>query len=214
MSFLFGGTPPTTAELARRYKTIINRSMREIDREMIVIQSQERVSMNEIRKFAPTNPAISRQKAQSVVSCRKTLTRYAMMKSQMQEISSRITGVKSAEALENALKSANRAMTAFHTRIGSQNMCGVINDFQRQTTRMSQQTEMADDMLDDAFKDSDEDEEETDDVVESVFREAGVKLPGPPLPRSIQRESNQQQQQHIADTDVLDLEARLQRLRQ
>lgn len=201
MSFIFGGTPPTTAELARRYKLTINRSVREIDREIAQMQAQERGYMAEIRKFAPTNPTVARQKAQAVARGRKTLTRFTLMKSQLQEIGSRIMSVRSAESLESALRAANRAMSGFQSRVGAQNLPTILHDFEKHSSRMSEQAEVADDMLDDVF-DSGDFETEIGDIVESVLQEVGVTLPNPP--------SQQQRNTRIPE---MDLEARLMRLR-
>lgn len=208
MSFLFGGTPPTTAELAGRYKIMINRSVREIDREMVQMQTQERGYMAEIRKFAPTNPTLARQKAQAVARGRKTLTRFALMKSQLQEIGSRILSVRSAEALENALRSANRAMSGFQSRVGATNLVSILNDFEKHSNRMSEEAETADDLLDDVFDNSEPGfEEEIGDIVEGVLQEVGVTLPAAPRQKRASRLPS------IPNQDIGDLEARLQRLR-
>jgi division protein CdvB (Snf7/Vps24/ESCRT-III family) len=202
MSFLFGGTQPTTAELARRYKLTINRSVREIDREMAQMQAQERGYMAEIRKFAPNNPTIARQKAQAVASGRKTITRFALMKSQLQEIGSRILSVRSAEALENALRSANRAMSGFQSRIGTQSLVTILHDFEKHSNRMTEQAEVADDMLDDVFDSSESGfEEEIGDIVESVLQAVGVILPDPP------RQAQRARIPSIPTPSIEDLEA-------
>ena len=208
MSFLFGGTPPTTAELARRYKLSINRSVREIDREIAQMQAQERGYMAEIRKFAPTNPTVARQKAQAVARGRKTLTRFALMKSQLQEIGSRILSVRSAEALEGALRSANRAMCGFQNRVGTPSLVAILQDFEKNTNRMTEHAEAADDMLDDVFDSSESGfEEEIGDIVESVLQEVGVVLPAAP------RQQRASRLPSVPNPDFEDLEARLQRLR-
>jgi charged multivesicular body protein 2A len=173
MSFLFGGTPPTTSELASRYKTVINRSIREIDREHAQVRAQEKSLMAEIRRCAETNHVMARQKAKSVVRARAMMARFSNMKSQLQEITSRISSVRSTEALETAVKSANRAMCGFNTRVlGSQTMATALREFEKGSTQMTMQTEVADELLDTVF--DDDNEEEADDVVQGVLEEVGV----------------------------------------
>lgn len=195
MSFLFGGRPPTTAELSRRYRTSINRSTRELDREIAQLEHQGRVLMAEIRKCAAANPSMAIQKARAVVRTRNMSARSSAMKSQLQEISSRILNVRSIETLEMAVASANRAMRNFNMRLGSRTLASTLQNFERENTQLGVQTEMADEMLDTAF--DEEDREDADDVVSQVLLEAGVNLP-----RAI-----------IQAKDEVPLEQRLERLR-
>ena len=181
MSFLFGGKPPTTAELSGRYRTNINRSIRELDREVLQLDHQVKVLMSEIRRCAETNPMMAYQKAQAVVRTRKMSARSSAMKSQLQEISSRILNVRSIETLETAVASANRAMRNFNTRLGSRTLASTLHEFERENTQMGVQNELADEMLDGAFED--EDRDSVDDIVGQVLREAGVTLPLSVAPR-------------------------------
>jgi hypothetical protein len=179
MSFLFGGAPPSTSELARRYKLAICRAVRDIDREMAQIREQERVCMREIQGYASTNHAITMQKARAVVRSRKMQARFSNMKGQLQEIGSRILHIRSVEALEGALSSANRVISGFNARIGDRAMMKTLREFVQNNARMGTQTEMAEESLDTMFDEETVagDEEEADDIVMSVLAEAGVRLP-------------------------------------
>ena len=179
MSFLFGGAPPTTAELARRYKLAICRAVRDIDREMVQIRNQERMCMREIQAYSRTNHAITMQKARAVVRSRKMQARFSNMKGQLQEIGSRILHIRSVEALESALSSANRVISGFSARVGDRTMMKTLRSFIQNNTKMGTQTEMAEEALDSMFDEeaAEGDEEEADDIVMSVLEEAGVRLP-------------------------------------
>ena len=181
MSFLFGGAPPTTSELARRYKLAIARAIRDIDREVGHVREQERAGMAEIRRYAQSNPTICVQKAKGVVRSRKMQARFMTMKGQLQEISSRIMHVRSSEALHRAIEAANMAMQAFASRMGQRGIVKTVRDFSQNNSHMKAQAELTEDMLGDVFdgdaSDEDEEDEEVDSVIVSVLGEAGVRLP-------------------------------------
>ena len=214
MAFLFGGTPPTTGELARRYKLTINRSVREIDRELENIQSQEKANMSEIRKHAGTNPTLARQKARAIVRGRAMQSRFSSTKSQLEDISSRLLGVKSAEALDTALRAASRAMSGFQSRIGCEGLIHTLKDFERRSNQLSAQTEMSDEILDTVF-DQERDEEDIDNNVESVLQEVGVSLPSIPRPTPATPVPYRHETRELRpeDFDENSVEGRLMRLR-
>ena len=179
MSFLFGGAPPTTSELARRYKLSIARAVRDLDRESAQIRAQEQQAMREIRHYADTNHAMTMQKARAVVRARKMQARFSSMKGQLQEIGSRILQVRSSEALQGAMASANRAMQCFGARMGDRAMVKTLRDFAQSSARMGAQTDLTEETLDSVFDDEaeDDDAQQADDIIISVLEEAGVRLP-------------------------------------
>ena len=198
MSFIFGGTPPTLAELTQRYRTKIARSTRELDRETKKLQAQEKSLMSEIRRCAAANPSMARQKALSVVRTRKMAARFSSMQSQLQEVSARILNIKSTAALETALMSTNQAIRSFALRCDSgKTLAHNLRDFKKNCSIMSMQNELTDEILDTAF--DDEHEEEVGNIIEMVLYEAGVAdIPGPPKTKEI---------------NLDDLDARLSRLK-
>ena len=191
MSFLFGGAPPTTEELARRFKMAIARAIRDIDREVVHVREQEKTGMAEIRRYAQTNPSICMQKAKGVVRARKMQARFMTMKGQLQEISARIMHVRSSEALHRAMQAANMAMQAFSSRLGERSLIKTVHDFTQNNNHMKAQSELTEDMLEDVFdgdEEEEEEEDEADSVVMLVLGEAGVRLPGL-LPRPAEPEA-------------------------
>ena len=176
MSFIFGGAPPTTAELARHFKTKIGRSIREIDREAARMKGEERVLMGEMKAAAANNLKLTLQKAKAVVRTRRTLNKFSSMKSHLQGISARIQNVKSMESLNGAVAGAAKMMAAFNQVMGGRALCSSLTEMERQTASMNLHSEMVDERMDDVF-DEDEDENDIDNVVSSILLEAGIKLP-------------------------------------
>lgn len=176
MSFLFGGSPPTTSELATRYKRHINRSIREIDRESARLLNEEKVLMQEVKNVSKNNMKQSMQKAKAVVRTRRMLNRFSMMKAHMQGIGTRIQSVKTMEALQKAVGSAVQMMQSFNKVAGGKHIISAMQELEKNNALMNIQTEMVDEQLDAVFEE-DNDEEDTSDVVMQVMMEAGVELP-------------------------------------
>ena len=178
MSFLFGGAPPTTSEMVRKYKSVINKSVRELDRETAKLKAQESALMAEIKKNGTSNLTITSQKARAVVRTRRIMERFSSMKSHLQDVSSRIQGVGSMESLQVALGSAVGVMKGFSMKAGGASMLSTLRDFEKFNGVMALQSEMTDESLNDTF-DNEGEIEEIDSVVNSVLMEAGVFLPSP-----------------------------------
>ena len=194
MSFLFGGSPPTTSQMASRYKTQINRNIREIDRESARLVREEKQLMVEVKKAASNNMKLSMQKAQAVVRSRRMVNRFENMKAHLQGIATRIQSVKSTEGLQKAVGSAVQMMQQFNRCVGVKTLGLSLQELERQNATMTMQTEMIDEQMDAVFEE-DNDEEEGSDLVLQVLTEAGVSIPNA----------------HMDDT--LSLEERLERVR-
>ena len=176
MSFLFGGTPPTTSQLAQRYKQYINRSIREIDRETMRLQQEEKTCMQEVRICSKNNMKQSVQKARAVVRQRRMLNKFSQMKAHLQGICMRIQSVRSMEALQKAVASAARMMQSFNKVSGGPELVNCLRELDKQNVYMTVQSEMIYEQLDEVF-DEDQDEEAPEDLVMQVMTEAGVDLP-------------------------------------
>ena len=176
MSFLFGGSPPTTQELAQRYKRTIQRSIRELDRETLRIQQEEKTHMQEVKICSNNNMKQSIQKARAVVRQRRMLNKFSQMKAHLQGISMRIQSVKTMEGLQRAVQSAAQMMQNFNKVAGGTQLANGLRELEKQNAYMAIQSEMVDEQLDSVFEE-DNDEDAPEDLVMQVMSEAGVKLP-------------------------------------
>jgi Zn-dependent M32 family carboxypeptidase len=187
MSFLFGGAPPTTSQMAARFKTEINRNIREIDRESVRLQHEEKLLMVEVKKASSNNMKLSMQKAQAVVRTRRMVNRFSLMKAHLQGVSTRIQSVKSTENLQKAIGSAVQMMQKFNRCIGAKGLSISLNELERQNAAMNMQTEMIDEQMDSVFEE-DNDEEEGSDLVLQILTEAGVDIPSARVEESMSLE--------------------------
>ena len=194
MSFLFGGSPPTTAQMASRFKTEINRNIREIDRESARLQQEEKLLMVEVKKTSTNNMKLSMQKAQAVVRTRRMVSRFSLMKAHLQGVNTRIQNVRSTESVQKAVGSAVQMMQQFNRCVGAKAIGLSLRELEKQNATMTMQTEMIDEQMDTVFEE-DNDEEEGSDLVLQILTEAGVSIP------------------NVAVEDMMSLEERLERVR-
>ena len=201
MSFLFGGHPPTTAEMASRFKMKINRSVREIDRESARLAAEEKQLMAELKREASKNVKLAMQKAHAIVRTRRMTNKFSQMKAHLQGIATHIQSIKTTEALQRAVGSAVQMMQSFNRSVGGKHLALSLADMERNTAAMNMQGELIDEQLDAAF-DEDADELESNEVILQVLMEAGVDIPNA---------ANTALGQH--QPLELSLEARLERMR-
>jgi charged multivesicular body protein 2A len=119
MSFLFGGKQKTPegiasnlidvlpfeihrdsfSEVMKEYKRGIDRSVREMDREVTRLQNQEKKLIIEMKKCAKDGQQmpVIQIKAKDLVRTRQMITKFYTMKSQMQSISLRLQTIKSTQ---------------------------------------------------------------------------------------------------------------------
>jgi Zn-dependent M32 family carboxypeptidase len=162
--------------MASRFKTQINRNIREIDRESVRLQQEEKLLMSEVKKASSNNMKLSMQKAQAVVRTRRMVNRFSLMKAHLQGVSTRIQSVRSTESLHKAIGSAVHMMQKFNSCVGVKALGVSLRELERQTATMNMQTEMIDEQMDSVFEE-DNDEEEGSDLVLQILTEAGVDIP-------------------------------------
>lgn len=173
MSFLFGGAPPTVADMARRYKTDVNRQVRQLEREGQRLKNEEKALFVEMKRHANTNPKVAIQKAQAIVRTRQVAQRFATMEGHLQGVGAKITNMKSMDALSTTMAQVNAMMARFNAAPGMKNMAHVLGGFARENQALLLKSELMDDVLEDAFDENEQDE--CDMLVGDVLMEAGLE---------------------------------------
>ena len=189
MSWLFGARK-TPADLLRENKRMLDKAIRELDRERTALQAQEKKLVAEIKRTAKQGQmAAVRVMAKDLIRTRHSVTKFYSLKSQLQGVSLRMQTLKSTQAMADAMRCARsrrgarraRALTLTPARrtlvsgvtraMGSMNrqlnlpaLQGIMREFERQNERMETTTEVMGDTIDDAFEEEGE-AEETDELV-------------------------------------------------
>ncbi|MCO5597713.1 hypothetical protein L7F22_051794 [Adiantum nelumboides] len=175
MSFLFG-KKKTPAELLRENKRMLDKSIRELERERQSLQAQEKKLIVEIKKTAKQNQmGAVRVMAKDLIRTRHQINKFYALKSQLQGVSLRIQTLKSTHSMAEAMKGVTKAMRQMNRQMSLPAIQRIMQEFERQNERMEMTTEMMGDAIDDAME-GDEEEEETEELVNQVLDEIGIDL--------------------------------------
>ncbi|CAL5227573.1 g10568 [Coccomyxa viridis] len=175
MSWIFG-KKKTPAEMLRENKRMLDKAIRDLDRERMGLQNQEKKLVAEIKKTAKQGQMDAvKVMAKSLVRNRHAVTKMYGLKSQLQAVSLRIATLKSTQAMADAMRGATKAMGAMNKQMNLPALTKIMREFERQNEKMEMTSEMMGDAVDDAFE-GDGEEEETDNLVNEVLDEIGINL--------------------------------------
>lgn len=141
-SWLFG-KKKTPAELLRENKRMLDRAIRELDRERMGLQNQEKKLIQEIKKMAKEGQMEAvKVMAKSLVRNRHAVNKLFQLKSQLQAVSLRIATLKSTHAMGEAMAGATKAMGAMNRRMNLPAVAKIMREFEKQNERMEMTSEM------------------------------------------------------------------------
>lgn len=162
-------------EQMREQKRILNRAVREIDRERLQLQNSEKKLIAEIKALAKKGEMNSvKILAKDLVRGRKQVTKFYEIRSQLQAIEMRLQTVKSLNSMADAVKNVTKSMAKMNKMMNLPRLNEIMREFCRQNEQMDLTEEMMGDAVDMAL-DGGETEEETDQVVAQVLGEIGVE---------------------------------------
>ncbi|KAJ6963316.1 vacuolar protein sorting-associated protein 2 [Populus alba x Populus x berolinensis] len=175
MSFLFGKRK-TPSELLRENKRMMDKSIREIERERQGLQTQEKKLIVEIKKNAKQGQmGAVRVMAKDLIRTRHQIEKFYKLKSQLQGVALRIQTLKSTQAMGEAMKGVTKAMGQMNRQMNLPSLQKIMQEFERQNEKMEMTSEVMGDAIDDAFE-GDEEEEETEELVNQVLDEIGIGI--------------------------------------
>ncbi|RHY94613.1 hypothetical protein DYB37_008483 [Aphanomyces astaci] len=157
--FGFGKPEKTPREQAKEAKRGISQSQRELEREKLALERQEKLLIADIKRAAKEgNNGGTKILAKQLIQLRQQKDKMTMMKSNLGSIGLQTT-----------------TMAATNKQMDMNRFQQVIMDFEKQSEMMGMREEMLDDTLIDAF-DDEEVEAEGDAVVDQVLTEIGLDL--------------------------------------
>ncbi|EPZ31671.1 hypothetical protein ROZALSC1DRAFT_28727 [Rozella allomycis CSF55] len=203
MQLLFGRSK-TPAELMREHQRVIQKAVRELERERGKLQQQEKKLIGDIKKAAKEGQqGPLKIMAKDLVRTRRYIQKFFEMKAQLQAVSLRIQTMKSNHQMAEAMKGVTKAMGAMNKRVNLPGIQKIMMEFDKQGEMMDMKEEMMNDAIDDAF-DEEDDEEEGENIINQVLDEIGIDLQ--------QKMGNASLPNKEMDTDA-ELQARLEQLR-
>merc|ERR1719376_606957 len=213
MSWLFGKRK-TASEMLRENQRLLKRTIRDLDRERMNMEKQEKKIIADIKKMAKDGQMDAvKIMAKDLVRSKRYVKKFIMMKTQITAVSLKIQTLKSQDAMANAMKGVTKAMGRMNKQMNLPQMQKIMMEFQKQSEMMDMKQEIMEDTMDDAMEGED-DEEESEKIVAQVLGELGLQLNEElgGIQMGAGPSSTQQQVSDSAAADA-DLEARLNNLR-
>lgn len=175
MEWLFGKRV-TPEEMLRKNQRALNKAMRDLDREKMRMEQQEKKVIADIKKLAKEGQMDAvKIMAKDLVRTRRYVKKFMLMKANIQAVSLKIQTLKSQNTMAEAMKGVTKAMQNMNRQLNMPQIQKILADFERQSEIMDMKEEMINDVMDDAMEDEG-DEEETDAVVSQVLDELGLQL--------------------------------------
>ncbi|XP_051159539.1 charged multivesicular body protein 2a [Leptopilina boulardi] len=175
MEWLFGKRV-TPEEMLRKNQRALNRAMRDLDREKMRMEQQEKKIIADIKKLAKEGQMDAvKIMAKDLVRTRRYVKKFMLMKANIQAVSLKIQTLRSQNTMAQAMKGVTRAMQNMNRQLNLPQIQKILQDFEKQSEIMDMKEEIMNDAIDDAMENED-DEEESDAVVSQVLDELGLQL--------------------------------------
>ena len=155
---------------------MLDKSIRELDRERNNLQNQEKRLVADIKKMAKAGQmGATKIMAKDLVRTRHSITKFYGLKSQLQGVSLRMQTLKSTQAMADAMRGVTRAMSSMNKQLNLPSLNNIMREFERENEKMENTTEVMGDAIDDAMA-ADGEEEESEELVAQVLDELGVGM--------------------------------------
>jgi charged multivesicular body protein 2A len=155
----------------RENKRLLDKSVRELDRERSSLINQEKKLFAEIKRLAGQNLlGAVKVMAKDLVRTRRSITKFYGLKSQLQAVSLRMQTLKTTKAMADAMCGVTRAMRSMHRQLNVPSLNNIMLEFERHNEIMENATDVLGDVVDDAVV-ADGDEEESEELVGQVLDE-------------------------------------------
>lgn len=202
-------------EQLREEKRQLNRSIREIEREIYKLDIEKTQIEKNIKLYAKKNEmALVRTSAQNLVKIRQTITKYSKIKSHLCTMKIKLQTVQSSEQLNKNIKELNNIMSRVNKYIKLKDLQQSVNEYQTQTNEMDLKEDMLDDLFDTVNYDIDLAEAE-DEVVQKVLDELGIEVNAKltQIPNITNTVTAEKQEENKENANMSDLEQRINNLK-
>eukprot|EP00467_Chlorarachnion_reptans_P014246 CAMPEP_0114515642 /NCGR_PEP_ID=MMETSP0109-20121206/16859_1 /TAXON_ID=29199 /ORGANISM="Chlorarachnion reptans, Strain CCCM449" /LENGTH=206 /DNA_ID=CAMNT_0001695889 /DNA_START=263 /DNA_END=883 /DNA_ORIENTATION=- len=170
------GEKKSAKEIVREQKRLVNRSIRQLDREINGLKREEKKLITNIKKDAKANQMSSvKIMAKDLVRIRKQQTKFLNLTAQLRAISLQMTTVQSINTMSESIKKVSKAMTKLNAQIKLPELQKAINNFVKENEKMELKQEVMEDAMEDVFEDE-ENEEQEEQIVNQVLDELQINL--------------------------------------
>jgi charged multivesicular body protein 2A len=169
------GPSKTPEQMMREYKRTLDKTVRELDRERIRLQGQEKALIADMKKMAKNDHMDAvRIMAKDLVRTRGYITKFYRMKAEMQAVSLRLETLKSTQAMTTAMRGVTKCMIGMNQKMNVPEMRRIMMEFEKQNAMMGMKEEIINDTIDDVMDDEGEEEEHIEEMISQVLDEIGL----------------------------------------
>lgn len=173
MDKLFGSNK-TPEQTLREYQRILNRAIRDLDREREKMIGQEKKVIEDTKEtYKAGQIDDAKTLAKDLIRTRSYVKQFILMRASTQALFLKIQTLRSQNAMENAMKEIAKEMATRNKKMKLPQLQKIMMEFERQTGVMDMEIETFD--LYDADITGSNDEEETEEMVLQVFEELGLQ---------------------------------------
>jgi len=170
------GDQKTLKEIIREQKRMVNRSIRELEREKASIKRDEQKLIIELKKAAKNNQMKAVQiMAKDLVRIRKHDEKFTGLIANLRAVSLQMTSMSSTVVMTESMKKVTRAMTMMNKTMNMPQLQATMREFQKQAEILGMKEELFGEAIDSTMNDE-EDEEQTEQVVNQVLDEIGITM--------------------------------------
>lgn len=174
------GKKLTPQERLRKYQRALEKTQRELTREVGKLQQQEKKLISEIKKSAKAGQVSSAKiQAKDLVRTKGYITKFNAMKTQLQAISLRIQSVRSNQQMAMSMADATRLLSGMNKSMNLPQLSRIAQEFAKENDMMDQKQEFMDDAIDDAMAMDEDDlgeDEQVDEILAKVMDEIGIDM--------------------------------------
>ena len=147
MEWLFGRRM-TPEEQLKKNQRALNKAMRELDRERMKMEQQEKKIIADIKKMAKQGQMDAvKIMAKDLVRTRRYVKKFMLMRANIQAVSLKIQTLKSQNAMAQAMKGVTKAMGNMNKQMKLPEIQKIMMEFEKQSEIMDMKEEMMSDTI-------------------------------------------------------------------
>lgn len=161
----------------RENKRTVNRAVRELDREKVGLEREEKRLADDIKKAARGQQmATVKIMAKDLVRTRQQVAKLIEMRSHLQGCALKLQTVKSHQAMAEAMNNTTKAMVKMNKTFDTMYMSKIMAQFEKENAKTEMMQEIMGDAIDDTLQNGVETEEEENEIVDQVLDEIGISM--------------------------------------
>ncbi|KAJ8675387.1 hypothetical protein QAD02_011173 [Eretmocerus hayati] len=138
MEWLFGKRV-TPEEMLRKNQRALNKAMRDLDREKMRMEQQEKKIIADIKKSAKDGQMDAvKIMAKDLVRTRRYVKKFMLMKANIQAVSLKIQTLRSQNTMAQAMKGVTRAMQNMNKQLNLPQIQKILHEFEKHDAIVSQ----------------------------------------------------------------------------